>query len=220
MAKFNFKNAAGESRVFECPQDVYAGSVEVMQGIYAGDDKKMPKLVAPRVLDIGGNVGAYACWAATVWPNARIFSYEPHPSNFDQMSANCSWIPNWEASTLAISDRYGYAPLLIGSSNCGCHSLYDVGESTDKSIQVATMPGSGLPQADVLKMDTEGAELVIATSLGMERLKQFKIVCFEWHRFNDKIRLSNLLLDCGFKCIKVHNTGYMHRGVLVFVKDN
>jgi FkbM family methyltransferase len=43
---------------------------------------------AHTVLDIGANTGVYALLSASVQPRARIFAFEPHPTNYRRLVAN------------------------------------------------------------------------------------------------------------------------------------
>ncbi len=215
MSKFIYKQG-DEKHEFLCPEDVYRGSMSVILGEYAGPAHLMPKLHAPIVLDIGGNVGAYACYAAMTWPGAKIHSYEPHPSNLEYLKQN---VPEGvEVHPVAVTDKYGSIELHEGSSNCGCHSIYDVGEQTSKVISVDTIPASTLPFAHVVKIDTEGCEYDILRDY--PHLEDTRLVCFEWHRNADKWKCGGLLVSRGFKCVaeKPHAVT-PDRGVLIFTKE-
>ena len=89
---------------------------------------------APVILDIGANVGSLAAWALKRWPGCYVHCYEPLPDNF----------------------------ALLGRNNCGEASFYDIGEQTTDTVEVETRAPSVLPKAQIVKIDTEGSEVIFS----------------------------------------------------------
>ncbi len=52
---------------------------DVLNGSY---DVPFNPPIAPTILDLGANIGAFTRWAAERWPRCTIHCYEPHPANF------------------------------------------------------------------------------------------------------------------------------------------
>ena len=67
------------------------------------------ELETPFVLDIGANIGAFACWALERWPGAEVNCYEPVPANFDMLRQN---VPECFRANVAVTEgrRRGRRP--------------------------------------------------------------------------------------------------------------
>jgi FkbM family methyltransferase len=70
---------------------------------------------ARTVLDIGANTGVYALLSAAVQPNARIFAFEPHPTNHARLAANIAlnMATNIETVEKAVGDKNGSVEFTI-----------------------------------------------------------------------------------------------------------
>jgi len=42
----------------------------------------------PNIVDVGAHIGAFSIYAATKYPHARIYSYEPDPQNYEKLIKN------------------------------------------------------------------------------------------------------------------------------------
>jgi FkbM family methyltransferase len=62
------------------------------------------------VLDVGANIGHYACAVRAVAPGARVYAFEPHPIMFPKLQARAG-PKGFEAIPMAMSDRTGMARL-------------------------------------------------------------------------------------------------------------
>lgn len=73
------------------------------------------------VIDVGANTGQYAQMLRTrIGFDGEIFSFEPNPRAFAQLSANSRTDPKWHAYDVALSDRTGYRDFnLVQSSQMG-----------------------------------------------------------------------------------------------------
>jgi predicted RNA methylase len=76
--------------LFSLPRASLSRMAEVA-GAYGWGE--LPRLVEPRVLDIGAGVGIFAVMASQVWPDARITCYEPAPESFAQLEQNLGELP-------------------------------------------------------------------------------------------------------------------------------
>lgn len=174
---------------------------DVLDGCY--DVPFNPKK-RPTILDIGANIGAFASWASARWPGCKLHCYEPDPKNFALLAKTVDAIRSESKSTVyvrraAVLDRDGTLPLHRGLHNCGEHSLFDVGEQSAESVDVPVIDARSLPKADILKLDTEGAELPILNALKKGgRLKSFSAVMLEYHSEADRFAITSLLNSAGF----------------------
>jgi len=174
---------------------------DVLRGSY---DLPFDPSSPPVVLDIGSNIGAFAVWASTRWPGCILHCYEPHPNNFQLLERTLQdhHVPNVTARQTAVSSEDGMAELSEGLNSCGEGSIVMQYPGT-ASIVVPTMSARHLPQADVLKLDCEGSELVILEELfRTRRLAQFSAIMLETHSEHDRQRIMSLLGEADFVRMK------------------
>jgi FkbM family methyltransferase len=114
------------------------------------------------ILDIGANIGGFAFWASTRWPGCKIHCYEPIPDNFAVLQQNVRSIyPYVELTQAAVAGFQGEREMYLGRNNCGEASFFKREEQSDQKILVQTVKGLDLPVADIIKIDTEGSEILI-----------------------------------------------------------
>ncbi len=166
---------------------------------------------SPVILDIGANVGSFAAWASMRWPSSFIHCYEPIPDNFAFLQENLELIAD-RVSLNNVAIGLPHDEMYLGKNNCGECSFYPGPEQTDETIQVVVKSPEILPQADLLKLDVEGAEVEILSHL--PRI-EYDAIVLEYHseenrRLIDKL-LSNYILVGG-------NVICAHRGTLKYLK--
>ncbi|MFN3868965.1 MAG: FkbM family methyltransferase [Hyphomicrobiaceae bacterium] len=132
---------------------------------YRIDDDVLPPDSVAAVIDAGANIGFSALYFASRYPNARIFSIEPNPGNFDLLVRNTRTEPRivainaaltGEAMPRVIVSNHGPAWNYTTSvSRCG-----DAGGGVAvRGITVAElMAENELPRVDLFKIDIEGFE--------------------------------------------------------------
>jgi FkbM family methyltransferase len=171
------------------------------------------------VLDIGGNVGAFAMWAAGQWPSADIVSFEPSPENYALLTRNTEGL-RVAGIAVAVGDSNDTATTFyVGKNNCGETSRHDLGEQDLSRTFVAdVVPASSLADCDVLKVDTEGCELSILESYFLKsRVSLPLVVMLEWHRPGDRWRIGALLTGQGYECVR-DDVRRADRGVQTWVQ--
>lgn len=127
------------------------------------------------VLDIGANEGLYSLAAAhAVGDQGRVLAVEPSQREFDRLQANIQ-LNHWQkvihAYRLAVADRTGEAQLTVATEeHAGQNTLGHLIYQGATVAQIETvpvrrlddwLPEIGVTQVDVIKIDTEGAELAI-----------------------------------------------------------
>lgn len=165
------------------------------------------------VVDIGANVGVFSVYAGRVV--RRVFSFEPHPVNVRFITANVerNGLSNIVVEAAAVGDRVGTARLYLGAGAYG-HLMFDhnvsgkLGESID--VPVTTLASitekHRLERIGLLKMDCEGAEGLILSSLAMDGLALVDRICMEYHDNvspMDHDQIQQLLADADFKTAHV-----------------
>ena len=73
----------------------------------------LPKFILdnnhPIMVDVGANIGYYSLLLSIAFPNAKIYSIEPHPLNFERLKKSC--LENMHCCLLGLSDTSGKALL-------------------------------------------------------------------------------------------------------------
>ena len=138
------------------------------------------------VLDIGAYTGYYAILAGTESPLARIFAFEPHPRIASRLGCNIALNPHLDVTVVpyAVGDRRGPAQFHIGGP--GLPSSSTVSASAPATFQTRTVAMLdidsfvqewALPRVDLVKIDTERAELAVITGM-RDVLDRFRPVVF------------------------------------------
>jgi FkbM family methyltransferase len=180
------------------------------------------ELDAPVILDIGANIGAFARWAVSAYPKCKLHCYEPDPTNFTLLRMTIHALPP-PAEILAyncgVMDVDRQMTLYAGPNNCGECSLYPTYGTRGTAITV--VDAEKLPSADILKLDTEGAEPTILKRLGSTgKLANMKAAMLEWHRHTDRDELAAYLEAQGFTKHSIADTPESggNRGVMKFIR--
>lgn len=169
---------------------------------------------SPLVLDIGANVGAFALLAKIRWPNARFVCYEPDPLTFAFLDTNVGWFAKTHCAAVVNTSW----PVILerGAETRLCSSvkvLYDA-NSKSETVEIGTMLASELPQADIVKIDTEGSETGIVGGL-IDKLP--KLLMVEYHSEAARVGITSLLT--GKMTLVGHKFDAPNLGVLHYLKD-
>ena len=144
------------------------------------------------VIDVGAHIGVFSLFIGSNFPNAIILSYEPNHDNFARLRQNISMsgLTNIKVNNLAVAGKRKTSRLYIHNSNSGGHSLeqsYVLGRSTsDYEVCCVTISDIfetyNLARCHLLKMDCEGAEYEILSSLESSILERIDNVAMEYHK--------------------------------------
>jgi FkbM family methyltransferase len=152
------------------------------------------------VLDIGANVGIASLYFSHIFPNAVIHAFEPSPDNFMVLEKNTIENPRIKPYQFALGDTDGQLDLYECASptNYGGMSVFDEDVNKGSSVSVpvknskSALHELGLDSVDVIKIDTEGAEWEILTSMDLDVLKKVKLIMGELHGRKDFALLDYL----------------------------
>lgn len=126
------------------------------------------------IFDIGASMGAFAKFAHSLFPNARIFCFEPNPRSFELLKKNCPFAVNINAAVRYdganvltdgegatgggfITTREGFESAASAKSDAD-HFIYSVvGEVKTTTIE-AVCREHNIKVIDLLKIDCEGSE--------------------------------------------------------------
>src|SRR5262249_39442518 len=146
-----------------------------------------------RVFDVGANIGRTSLAVLAHFPNATVYSFEPHPDTFRKLAEGLAG-RRARAFNIGLSDKSGNAQLftygadvLNSLSPTTTHAVRFGTTGKPIPIQVSTVDefcsSHDIDTIDVLKVDTEGCDLdVLKGAAG--KLKSHKIK-FVYTEFND-----------------------------------
>lgn len=165
---------------------------------------RLPSACRPGViLDLGANIGFVSILYAKAFPDAKIFAFEPMPENFKLLEQNVAAFKNVTP-----------IPFGLGSKTQTVNYFYSVqrwnnsgGFYTDGSLSwtehgphaaVRPLPvlavsealdRYGITKADVIKIDTEGAEYDILSNMPDDFLDGVSVIVGEFHGIeNDRLK--------------------------------
>lgn len=144
-----------------------------------------------RVIDIGANIGVFTLRSKQLWPEARIIAIEPHPDNFRSLQEHIqvNRLRDVEPMQIGIADKCGCFDLYLSPRNIAGHSMYKKDPvSHSVSIQTCTLADvmSKVPEesggSTLLKVDCEGCEYPLLSSLTVELADRISCIVFEPER--------------------------------------
>lgn len=126
------------------------------------------------VVDVGANVGYYTLIAGRlVGERGRVFAFEPEPEAFSWLQRNVrlNGLENVVLEQKAVSNEAGSLRLYLAERNRGDHRIFQLeGEERPYvDVEAVTLDdyfGDRVSDVDFVKIDTQGAEMVILQ--GME----------------------------------------------------
>lgn len=136
------------------------------------------------VVDIGSNIGVSAMYFLTRNRRSRCYLYEPVPTNAERLRENLAGLEQrYKLTAAAVSDRAG--AVSFGVEVSGRYG--GIGVPTGRTIQARCLEINDVldrvlsvePHIDVLKIDTEGAELRTVRAIRPENLRRIRTIFLE-----------------------------------------
>lgn len=164
------------------------------------------------ILDIGANIGTVTAALARRYPEARIYAFEPAPENVELLRHNTRRFERVTVLPYGLGDRTTFMPYTRSDDprNFGGGGFH--GGSRGSNEQAARLPVVAVPEAlarlgirkaDLIKVDTEGAEHAILTSFPAEILEAAQAIVGELHgKAGDGALLEYLSRRCAVKLIR------------------
>jgi FkbM family methyltransferase len=197
-------------------------SIDIVRSIFAGATYKPVDVLRDvrLIVDIGANVGAASVYLHMQYPQARVVSIEPSPAAFALLAENVRPFPQIEPRQTALYDKKASLPLHAGHIDTATNSFgvsvlaAKGGETLNLEDAAAFFVREGLTGADILKLDTEGCEWPILSSL-RDCLKRFRVIYLEYHSETDWRRIDALLNETHL----LHGgiAHYPHRGEFCYL---
>jgi FkbM family methyltransferase len=144
------------------------------------------------VIDIGGNIGTFAVFAAKCASRGRVFAFEPEEANFSLLCKNIrrNGATNITAKRLAVASERKTVKLSV-SGQGGFHSIAE-GRATTQVVQSVDAIGLrdvfeefAIERCHFLKIDCEGAEYEILYSTPAQYFERINRIAMEYHAIGD-----------------------------------
>ena len=152
---------------------------------------------SPIILDCGANVGMFSLYCKYLYPNSKIYAYEPDPVNFNDLKYNLKGHVGIILSNNAIGSKN--ETIRFYSEGTGASSLFDNSTNLNNRKEVEVNSNSlkdiikEQVKIDLLKLDIEGAE-VDALHVCDGALGNVEQIIVEYHDLKSiPNRLSKLL---------------------------
>jgi FkbM family methyltransferase len=143
-----------------------------------------------QVLDIGGQIGTFACRLAQLEPKAIIRTYEPSPTSASVLRGNVERNGFGDRITVveeALAATVGTAELDDNEGGSGTNSLVSAQGSRGATITVATTTFDAAVAAlpappNVVKIDCEGGEYDLVAASSPESWAAVERLVIEYHK--------------------------------------
>jgi FkbM family methyltransferase len=150
----------------------------------------------PVFIDVGANIGLISLYMLKHVPDITIHAFEPSPHQYGLFKRTLeeNHIRAIHLFDSALSNKEGEVSFFAHDTGCPADGFIDTGRGgVGKTIKVKTTPldawwaNNGRPKVDLIKADTEGAELLIFKG-AKEVLETFSpVVFFEMQEVNYKV---------------------------------
>lgn len=178
-----------------------------------------------RVVDVGANVGFYACLLARlVGPCGVVHAFEPDPVNFAHLCARVRRHPWVRPVQAAVTDYVGAAELYLSPDLNVDHRTYPTDDPRPTvAVRAVSLDAflAGEEPLDFVKLDIQGAEY--GALLGMQeivaRSPDLKILMELWPHVHDRFgagtaTLLGLLESWGLELHRVTDGGEVGERIL------
>lgn len=188
----------GRSIEFECADTLI--SRWVCQEIL--EDKTYPYLPfvddVRLIFDVGANCGAATVHLARHYPDARVHAFEPGSEPRAYLERNASGYPNVSVHPIGLSSSDQEVPLYRGREDTGNASVFLRPANVEDAELVRLRSAgdwateNGVERIDILKLDAEGCEVDVLSSLG-RLLPSVKVIYVEYDSREDRREIERLV---------------------------
>jgi FkbM family methyltransferase len=163
------------------------------------------------VLDFGANQGFFACYAAA--KGANVYAFEPVPELYERLVRNIEtngFKDRVTAVQCAVSDHDGTAEMIVSESKGGGESTINIDFARHAEVSAAQhvrvecksfstiLDEYSVPPVRLCKIDVEGSELALLSTLGASHRSRIQGFAMEYHpQAYDLSLLIKLLLSWG-----------------------
>lgn len=180
------------------------------------------------IFDIGANIGYFSLhWASDLAPGGTVHAFEPVPTTFQRLARNVALndlggkiVTNNKGVGSEPATLSFYLPDFSGSGAASSRNLHPEENSAVFEAEVTTLDSyfgaAGLDRLDLVKVDVEGAELLVVKG-GLATIEAHKPILFlellrKWSKaFNYHPNdVLSLLRSIGYECF-AHDDGVLTR---------
>ena len=156
------------------------------------------------VLDVGANTGQMALRVARAFPGSRIYSFEPAPSTFQELSSNTAKYPCIEPICCALGADQGSGMMTAGLKSEHNKVLVNVEPDGELKplieVEIDTVDcfcsRRGIERVNLLKCDTEGYEMnVLRGAQGLLAEGRIDFILAECDFFRRESELHSEFID-------------------------
>jgi FkbM family methyltransferase len=161
------------------PSGLHFFNEVVVRECYAPIRRDLLAMAAPVVIDGGANCGAFALWALSINPNARLISFEPGDA-FENLTINRARFAenhgdHWQVEKCALSSKVGLCNFVHDAHS----SMGHIEEGGADAVPVRTIDDLRL-SPEIIKIDVEGHELEVLKG-SEQTLGTARVVVLEYH---------------------------------------
>ena len=180
-----YTDVHGNAAEFECEPTI--ASAWVSRDILSGQTYPNLDFVTPvrTIVDVGANCGAALVYWAERHPDAAVHSVEPGSPQRAVLERNVARFDNIQVHPIGLHDTDQTLPLYSGDGDSGKSSVIRGAWNTERSEEVTLRSAAswasehGIDAIDILKVDVEGLEVEVLTSLG-DLVSSAKVVHVEY----------------------------------------
>ena len=149
------------------------------------------------IVDIGAHIGAFSVVAGKKASKGKVFSYEPEPSNFQQLKKNVELnnLQNVSIFNMGVLGSKGTKEFYSSNQHTGGSSVLKVpGKKISASFTTIEdiFQENGLEKIDYLKMDVEGAEYDILMKTPSACLAKIAYLALETHNWMTELKSRDM----------------------------
>jgi FkbM family methyltransferase len=151
----------------------------------------VPPALRPKIiLDIGSNIGASIIYFHRQFPDANIFGFEPHPDTFRILQKNVAHLRGVTVFNYGLGATHQRIAVCADKVNFGAFTTrgrfrYRGHPATTVECQVRRLDDVlreiGVSQVDLVKIDCEGAEADVFSTLPDEIVNHCQWIVGEFH---------------------------------------
>ncbi len=137
--------------------------------------QRFTKTESPVIFDIGACDGHTSRIFKQLFPQSRVYAFEPFPASFELLQKNAAALANVSAHQYALSNRIGYKNFFVNRSKAtnsllpaqNTNSFIDdhVVFENEISVQTTTLDNfvseNNINTIDILKLDVQGGEKLV-----------------------------------------------------------
>lgn len=148
----------------------------------------------PVIIDGGANIGVASLYFKTLYPNAKIFAFEPDKKIYATLSKN---IASFELKNVELINKGLWSSdtvLSFQSDGADGGKITTGSKDSSNTIEVTDINHYLNQEIDFLKLDIEGAEFEVLNAC-KNNLHQVKRMFIEYHSFYNETQNLNEILN-------------------------